>query len=74
MCSDVTVTLLCFLDTAVVKYDSTNLGNHKTQIKRLTVTTAAKALGFIIGNKGEQGLIRYLASNLTACDVKTISL
>lgn len=43
MCSDVTVTL-CFFDTATVKYDPANLGNRKTQIKRLTVTTTASAL------------------------------
>ena len=60
ICSDVTVTLLCFLDTAVVQYDPTNLGNHKTQIKQLTVTAAAKASGFISGSKGVHTLIRYL--------------
>lgn len=43
-----------FLTPDVVKYDPSSLGNHKTQIRRLTVMTAPKASGFISGNKAAQ--------------------
>lgn len=52
MYSDVTMILFFFFDTAVVKYDPTNLGNRKAQIKRLKVTAAVKASALPLATKG----------------------